>query len=102
MLSVVFRSLAALRIGQFFIDRQRLVHSFETNLRGPEVAMRIGGTWLSQIVPIAVNPGNVGVSFDVLSYAGRLTISVVADPVVVPEVDRVAELLGSYLARLTA
>ena len=102
VLSVVFRSLAALRIGQFFIDRQRLVHTFETNLRGPEVAMRIGGTWLSQIVPIAVNPGNVGVSFDVLSYAGRLTISVVADPVVVPEVDRVAELLGSYLARLTA
>ena len=102
VLSVMFRSLAALRLGQFFIDRQRLVHTFETNLRGPEVAMRIGGTRLSQIVPIAVNPGNVGVSFDVLSYAGRLTVSVVADPVVVPEVDRVAELLGTHLADLTA
>ena len=62
----------------------------------------MAGTPLTQIVPIAVNPGNVGVSFDVLSYAGRLTISVVADPVVAPEVHRVAELLGTHLADLTA
>ena len=102
VLSVVFRSLAALRLGQFFIDRQRLVHTFETNLRGPAQRVAMAGTPLTQIVPIAVNPGNVGVSFDVLSYAGRLTISVVADPVVVPEVDRVAELLGTHLADLTA
>lgn len=102
VLSALFRSLAALRIGQFFIDRQRLVHTFETNLRGPEVELQMAGAALTRILPIAVNPGNVGVSFGVLSYAGRLTVTVVADPVVVPEVDRVAELLGAHLADLTA
>ena len=102
VLSVVFRSLAALRLGQYFINRQRLVHTFETNLRGPTQEVLMAGTPLTQIVPIAVNPGNVGVSFDVLSYAGRLTISVVADPVVVPEVQRVVHLLGRHLGELTA
>jgi diacylglycerol O-acyltransferase len=102
VLSVVFRSLAALRLGQFFINRQRLVHTFETNLRGPAQEVLIAGTPLTQIVPIAVNPGNVGVSFDVLSYAGRLTIAVVSDPVVVPEVRRVAHLLSTHLAGLSA
>jgi WS/DGAT/MGAT family acyltransferase len=102
VLALVFRSLAALRLEQYFINRQRLVHTFETNLRGPAEQLRIAGTPLIRILPIAVNPGNVGVSFDVLSYAGELTICVVADPIVVPEVQRVAELLGSHLAGLTA
>lgn len=102
VLGVVFRSLAVLRMAQFFVNRQRLVHTFETNLRGPALQLQMDGTPLSQILPIAVNPGNVGVSFDVLSYAGRLTVTVVADPVVVPEVDRVVQSLGSHLRELTA
>jgi len=37
------------------------------------------------VVPVAVNPGNVAVSFDVLSYAGTLGVTLVCDPVLVPE-----------------
>ena len=70
-------------------------------IHGPEGLIAVVER-LTRILPIAVNPGNVGVSFDVLSYAGRLTVTVVADPVVVPEVDRVTELLGAHLAGLTA
>ena len=43
--------------GQFFVDHQRLVHTFETNLRGPAELVSIAGRMLEQIVPIAVNPG---------------------------------------------
>lgn len=102
VLGVVFRGLAALGIGQYFVDHQRLVHSFETNLRGPDLPLLIGGQPLRRIVPIAVNPGNVGVSFDVLSYAGTLVIAIVACPRVVPEIDEVAGLLAAEMAALLA
>lgn len=100
VLGPLFRTLAALGLGNYFVNHQRLVHSFATNLRGPSARLVISGTTLQRIVPIAINPGNVGVSFDVLSYAGRLTISVVACPRTVPEVDWVAETLRAELAAL--
>ena len=37
------------------------------------------------LLPVAVNPGNVSVSFDVLSYAGTLAVTLVCDPGLVPE-----------------
>ncbi len=100
ILSWVFRGLGALHLAQFFVDRQRLVHTFETNLRGPGQQVHIDGRPLERIVPIAVNPGNVGVSFDVLSYAGELTLSVVADPTQVPEAESLARTLEVALTRL--
>ena len=39
------------------------------------------------MIPVAVTPGNVGVCFDILSYAGDLVVTVVADPDVVAEQD---------------
>jgi len=101
VLSWMFRSLAVLRVGQWFVNHQRLVHTFETNLRGPSQELHLAGARVEQIVPIAVNPGNVGLSFDVLSYAGRLTVALVADPVVVPEVAAVAQTLAEELGTLT-
>lgn len=100
VLSWLFRTLAAVHLGQYFVDHQRLVHTFETNLRGPDQIVHIAGCALEQIVPVAVNPGNVTVSFDVLSYAGHLVISIVADPETVPDVDRLAELLRAELRAL--
>lgn len=100
LLGWLFRGLAAVRLGQFFVDHQRLVHTFETNLRGPAEPVSIAGRMLEEIVPIAVNPGNVTVSFDVLSYAGGVVIAVVADPEAVPDVDWLAGLLEGQLAEL--
>ncbi|MCU0279380.1 MAG: WS/DGAT domain-containing protein [Candidatus Nanopelagicales bacterium] len=99
ILGWAFRGLGAVRLAQFFVDRQRLVHTFETNLRGPAQPLVIDGRTVEAIVPIAVNPGNVGVSFDVLSYAGRLLISVVADPEQV-DAQAVAGSLQEVLAGL--
>lgn len=95
VLSVLFRGLAAVGIFQWFVRRQRLVHTFVTNLRGPTEPLAIAGSRIRRMVPIATVPGNVTVSFDVLSYAGRLLISVVYDPHHMPD----HALLGDALAR---
>ena len=85
MLTPVFRGLAAVGAFQAFIDHQRLVHTFVTNVRGPAHHLRVAGAEVTAVVPVAVNPGNVAVSFDVLSYAGTLVVTLVCDPVLVPE-----------------
>ena len=99
-MGLVFRVLGALRLFKPFIDHQRLVHTFVTNVRGPETVARLAGHPIVEIVPVAVTPGNVGVCFDILSYAGGLVMTVVADPDVVPEQDLLTSLLTEELDRL--
>jgi hypothetical protein len=100
VLSAGFRTLSLLGVGQYFLNHQRLVHTFETNLRGPQSPLQLAGCTAARIIPMAVNPGNVGVSFDVLSYAGELVISVVTDPSLVPDPHGLVELLGREVAAL--
>lgn len=100
VLSWLFRALAAVHLGQYFVDHQRLVHTFETNLRGPEQRLELAGARVQKIVPIAVNPGNVGVSFDTLSYAGELVVAIVADPGLVPDIDVLTRTLARELRTL--
>ncbi len=85
VLTPAFRALAAVGAFQPFIDHQRLVHTFVTNVRGPAQRLRLAGVDVTALVPVAVNPGNVAVSFDVLSYAGTLGVTLVCDPALVPE-----------------
>ncbi len=99
LLTPVFRGLAAAGAFQAFVDHQRLVHTFVTNVRGPEQRLRIAGAEVVAVVPVAVNPGNVAVSFDVLSYAGTLVVTLVCDPGLVPES---AWLAGRVAVGLTA
>jgi len=101
-LGLAFRLVARLGLFAWFVEHQRLVDTFETNLRGPAAALQLGGHPVTTIIPMAVNPGNVGVSFDVLSYAGSLGITVVADPLVVPDLDLLTGFLAESLARLCA
>jgi hypothetical protein len=98
-MSLVFRGLASVGLFDPFIRRQRLVHTFETNLRGPRERLSIAGCEVTRVVPIAVNPGNVTVSFDVLSLAGRLVVTVVSDPERVPDHQDLASLLEEHLLR---
>jgi hypothetical protein len=100
LLGWLFRGLGAVRLAQFFVDHQRLVHTFETNLRGPEQPLVLQGCPVERIVPVAVNPGNVAVSFDVLSYAGRLGMTIVMDPAAVPDPERLVGLVEREFGRL--
>jgi diacylglycerol O-acyltransferase / wax synthase len=97
VLGPVFRLLAWLRIFRWFINRQRLVHTFVTNLRGPETQLTFLGAPITQMLPVAVVTGNVTVSFAVLSYAGTLAVTVIADPDACPDLDLLTDELRSEL-----
>jgi WS/DGAT/MGAT family acyltransferase len=99
-LGLAFRLLSRLGLFRAFVDHQRLVHTFETNLRGPSVAMSLGGHRIRAVIPMVVNPGNVGISFVVLSYAGLLSVTLVADPLIVPEQDAIADSFGAVCRHL--
>jgi len=89
-LGAVFRTLAHTGLLRVFIDHQRLVHTFETNLRGPDAALHLAGHRIGELVPMVATPGNTGATFAALSYAGALTVTVIADPVIAPEYDALA------------
>jgi len=99
-LGLAFRALSRLGVFRLFVEHQRLVHTFETNVRGPVEPVLLGGHMVRTIVPAAVNPGNIGVSFDVLSYAGVLGVTVVTDPEIVTEPDRLKDELVHVLVSL--
>ncbi|MGZ4749824.1 MAG: wax ester/triacylglycerol synthase domain-containing protein [Oryzihumus sp.] len=95
LLVPAFRLLATLGLFRLFVDHQRLVHTFVSDLRGPVERWAIAGVPVEAVVPVAPTPGNVTVSFGVLSYAGTLAVAVLADPERVPDLD----VLGAALAR---
>nr|WP_281362267.1 wax ester/triacylglycerol synthase domain-containing protein [Cellulomonas humilata] len=95
-----FRLLAAVGLFRWAIDRQHLVNSFLTNLRGPSAELAFAGAPILRVVPITVTAGNVGVAFAALSYAGALTVTVITDPDVVPETDALAAELRAELRRI--
>ena len=100
-LGVALRLLGRLGVFQVFIDHQRLVHTFVTNVRGPSAHLSLAGHRIREIVPVATTPGNVGVCFDVLSYAGTLGVTIVADPELVPEQEALTKLVADEIAALT-
>ena len=80
LLGPLFRVLATMGIYQRFIDHQRLIHTFVSNLKGPETAVALLGCPITGIIPLSVATGNVTVAFTALSYAGSLVITISADP----------------------
>lgn len=100
LIAPAFRLLAALGLFRPMIDRQRLVNSFLTNMRGPGKPMHLAGAAIRRIAPVTIATGNVSVAFAALSYAGTLTISVIVDPDLAPELDDIAQALRRELDEL--
>jgi len=98
----LFRLLAALHLIGWFFDRQRLVNTFLTNLPGPLRAPTIGGAEVLRLVPVTITAGNVGVAFAALSCGGTLTVSVLVDPDLVPELDALAAAIADGLSTIAA
>jgi WS/DGAT/MGAT family acyltransferase len=101
LLGPFFRLLAAAGLYQLFIDRQRLIHTFVSNLRGPESRLSFLHCPITSIVPLSAAAGNVTVSFAVLSYAGSLTITLIADPDTCPDLSELRDALADELRVLT-
>ena len=92
-----FRFLAAVGAFRWFVDRQRLVNSFLTNMAGPVERLALAGAPILRLVPITTTSGNVAVAFAALSYAGRLSVTVIVDPDLVPEADALGAALRDQL-----
>ena len=102
LLGPFFRLLAAAGLFRWFIDRQRLIHTFVSNLRGPESRLSFLGCPITSIIPLSAASGNVTVSFAVLSYAGTLTITLIADPDTCPDLSELRDALEDEVSVLTA
>jgi hypothetical protein len=101
LIAPAFRALAALGLFRPMIDRQRLVNSFLTNMRGPERPATIAGAPVRLVAPVTIATGNVSVAFAALSYAGALSVTVMVDPDLVPELDLLVEALDGELRLLS-
>jgi diacylglycerol O-acyltransferase len=86
----------------WLLDQQHLITTFVTNLRGPEQPVRLLAARVREVVPVTTTTGNVPVFFGALSYAGVLTLTVVADPDTCPERDALATDLRAELDALCA
>jgi diacylglycerol O-acyltransferase / wax synthase len=86
VLGLPFRLLAPTGLLRWYVNRQRLVHTFATNLRGPAEPLKFAGAPVRAVIPIPATTGNVTVTFAALSYAGTLRITVVSDPSQMPDV----------------
>ena len=73
------------------------MHTFVTNLRGPDAKLSFVGTPVDAIAAIAVVTGNVTLSFAAISYAGTMAVTVVADPDVCPDLPQLGAALHRHL-----
>jgi diacylglycerol O-acyltransferase / wax synthase len=81
VLGWLFRPLAALGGFHWYMNHQHRFHTLVTHVRGPRQPVTFGGSPIRSAVPAGVGPGgNVPVYFEVLSYAGTLTVTVTVDP----------------------
>jgi diacylglycerol O-acyltransferase / wax synthase len=86
VLGLPFRLLAPTGLLRWYINRQRLIHTFATNLRGPAEPLTFAGAPVQAMIPVPNTTGNVTVTFGALSYAGTLRITVLSDPSRIPDV----------------
>lgn len=85
LLARVFAFVA--RVGSYrrLLERQRVINTVVSNLRGPAERLSVAGVPVTGIVPVAPGVGNVPVYFTALSYAGRLAVTLRAAPAVAGE-----------------
>jgi WS/DGAT/MGAT family acyltransferase len=96
------RVLGRMHLIKPFLDRQHMINTLVTNVRGPGERLSFLGTPISDAIPLSVVTGNITVAFAVLSYAGTLTITLVADPETCPELPVLREAIARHLMEVSA
>ena len=87
---------------QRFIDHQRSVHTFVTNLNWPGTFLSLDGLRIVSVLPLAVASRNITVTFAVLSYADQLTITLVSGSETCPDLSLLRQFLQGELEGLVA
>jgi WS/DGAT/MGAT family acyltransferase len=98
LLQPLFRRAAALGLYRFYLSRQHRMHTLVSNVRGPGRRLHLGAATVLDLIPISVaEAGDVAVQFVAASYAGVLTVTVVADPVHLPDLQALVTALQDEL-----
>ena len=93
-----FRLLARAGGYQWYMRHQHRLHTLVSHVRGPREPVCFGGAPVTAAIPLAVSEnGNLTVSFQVLTYAGTVTISALVDPDRFPDLDALAAGLRRQL-----
>ena len=88
ILGGLFRLIARLGGYRYYLNHQRRFHTLVTHVRGPIEPVTLAGCKVDAAIPVGVGEGgNMTVYFEVLSYAGMLTIAVIVDPDHGPDID---------------
>jgi diacylglycerol O-acyltransferase / wax synthase len=77
--SGIFRFVAAQRAWYRHFPRQRSVNLVVTNVAGPPVPLYLAGARLLELFPMMPTMGNLTLVVAVVSYAGQLNLTAVAD-----------------------
>ncbi len=93
-----FLLLARTGLLHWFANHQRVVHTFVTDLRGPEDRLTFGGAAVRAIIPIPTTTGNVTVTFAASSYTGTLRVTILSDPARIPDAPALAAALRLELS----
>jgi WS/DGAT/MGAT family acyltransferase len=69
------------------MTRQRRANIYVANVPGPPVRLYLAGAPLDEVFPVVPLMGNIGLGVGVLSYAGQLNFTTVADRAGFPDLD---------------
>jgi diacylglycerol O-acyltransferase / wax synthase len=98
LLGWLFRPLAAVGGFRWYMDHQHRFHTLVSHVRGPAAPVTFGGCPITSAIPAGVGPGgNIPVYFEVLSYAGTVTVTAIADPDHFPELGTLTDALRAEL-----
>jgi hypothetical protein len=81
--------------------RQHVIHIHVANVPGPASPLYLAGARLAEAFPVVPLSGNVTLGIGVLSYAGQLNITVIADRDTCPDLPVFTTGLTRSLAGLT-
>ena len=98
--SGIFRFVAGQRVWYRQFPKQRSVNLVVTNVPGPPVPLHLAGARLLEVFPVMPVMGNLTLVVGVLSYAGQLNITAVADRAGCPDVELFARGVGTALDQM--
>ena len=87
----LFGLVAVQRAWYRLLARQRTVNVVVTNVPGPPVPLYLAGARLLELFPVAAIMGNLTLAVAVLSYAGQLNLTVIADRDTCPDLEVLAQ-----------
>jgi len=98
--SGIFRFTLAWRAFNHLLPHQRYLNTFITNVPGPSAPLYLAGAPLLEVFPVLAIAGNMALGAAVMSYAGQLNLTAVADRDRCPDVDVFAEGVRRALEEL--